>query len=249
LLPIALPWLGLLALLVLLPCNRSATAWGIWAPVVALVVLVAACRNGLTFMPSEIVGPMADALVSLGFGLATLWLAADWLRRTRRILTALCVWGTLTGASLFSFTVTQDWGQDFEQALPAAILLIVASFVLSTALGVTGWLCRKRRHFSLQVVSLSLSSLVTMAIVATPFALPAILMSGMAGMAWQVGASILIVTGVILATLVPFLALSVVTRIFGDRFRCLLHDAPPAAPPVVQDLALEPTQTPVHSHD
>src|SRR5208282_6576796 len=78
LIPQALPWLAILALLTLKP-NRCASAWWIWVPLACVGGLASAPETVVELLPSSQFGVFLDLISALGFGVAAVWLLSSYL--------------------------------------------------------------------------------------------------------------------------------------------------------------------------
>jgi hypothetical protein len=219
---VLVPWLGILGLL-LLKANRSPAAWLIWVPLLAVLPATLVLRPALDFMPSGMLEAFLEAIVALGLGLGVVWLVGHRLRRQYRILTWLLLLVVLGGSSLLVYAVGRDWDEDWSSAAPALLLLGLSVLVVSLALGLAGLCCRGRYRpapffawlvFWLPAVWLAL---------ATPFFLFALMASGGEAPWGQFLVGILVMAGVNLTVLVPFVILSVGHPFYRERLADLLH--------------------------
>ncbi|MCX6903434.1 MAG: hypothetical protein NTW03_08155, partial [Verrucomicrobia bacterium] len=165
-----------------------------------------------------------------------------YLARSHRLLTFLCIPATLAISSLLVFSVRQDWGGELiAEAIPVAVVLSLSVFVISVAMLAAGWVCRRcYRPFAL-VLWLSVALIVIWFVVAAPFFVVALIASG-GQVPWvQFLSGILVMAGVSLAVLLPFLVLSFANFLFRERLKGLLNLQTAVLPPVVP---LTPTASP-----
>ena len=87
-LPQVLPWLAILALLMLKP-NRCASAWWIWVPLACVGAVASAPQSVLELLPSSQFEIFLDLIGAMGFGLAAVWLLSSYLGGKHRMLAFL----------------------------------------------------------------------------------------------------------------------------------------------------------------
>ena len=227
-----LPWLGILALL-LLKSNRNGPAWLIWLP---LGLVTAATLTPWPGLPSG-TEVLLDMVGALAFGLAAVWLLANELRRKYRLLTFLCIAPTLLGFSGLGLVSRQDVEWLSVEAVQVGIALGVAALVISLAMTVAGFLVRRRYRFWSFCLWLVLLVPAVWLVVAAPFLLVAGLTSG-GRIPWgQLVFPVLVVAAITFAILLPFLVLSCVSGLFRERLKALLHAT--QAPPPLPNAAVE----------
>jgi hypothetical protein len=223
LLPLLIPWLGLLLFFVLVPENKNGSAWWIWLPLVAIVAVMNNLEWALTDFPSELQGMLETALIALAFGHATVWLLADRLGRRHRALTSLSIALVLGCATWLTFMVQQDWGEELIYALFMIMPLSLAVLVGAGAIGVAGW--KVRRPIGILRTSLRLAIVVftSWILILLPLVVIGGIMSGgevpwgeLAGLWGLMG-------GLHLATLLPFVVLSFCSGFFRQRLELLLN--------------------------
>ncbi len=237
-----LPWLLLVALLLLLKPNRCGRAWWIIAPV-ASVLILQNLASGIGLLPSGMDEIFAESVAALTFGLASVWLLAPWLGRKHRFLTFLCILPAFAIASGITVLLRQDWTQD--NVISAVQTIIFVAFgvgVISLALFLAGCLCRRRYR----PVGLTLWSLVFLAVLwfamVMPFVVIGMLASG-GELPWlEFIGGILIIVGLSFALVLPFLLLSFASGFYRERLKLLFPVAEPVAPDMPGPL---PTPTPV----
>lgn len=215
--PLLLPWLAILALLAFKP-NRRAAAWLIWLPL--------GCVMAMTLMPPMLPSGtdfFLDVIAALAIGLAAVWLLANNLRRSHRLLTFFCILLVLAGFSVLAF-VSREGGSVLSiDALEIGIVLGVGALATSVALVMDGWICRNRyRPFGLYLW-LFLAMIVLWLVIAAPFFVFALIASG-GRIPWsEFFIPVLAVALGNFATLLPFLILSSASPFFRERLRTLLH--------------------------
>jgi hypothetical protein len=243
LLPQVLPWLAILALLLLKP-NRCASAWWIWVPL--------ACMSVLTLTPHWVVGLLAswisataqagvhaqleillEFICALGFGQAALWLLASYLGWKHRMLAFV---GILLAQGVFSslaFVVGE--GRDLEavETLQLGFGLMLIVLGISVALTLAGLACRGRygwRRLSLWLMAALV--VVCLLVIGTFFVIMVNSSGGnfpVLALFWWVG----IAAGTTLGMLLPFLVLSFANGFYRERLKGLLHLGRAAAPPMI----------------
>ena len=218
----ALPWFGLLTLL-LLKVNRSPQAWWIWLPTVCLLGLGLVLSRTLAFIPSEPLDLLNQMFVALALGIAAVWLTSPYLVRHSRFRTLLGMLLSLAAFSLLAGAVQLDWTA--ELSLNAVFLAFLAVFVvvMMVALGLAGFTCRRSfrpMRFALCLLGCSLASWIALA---SPWLAFAWIMSD-GNVSWlETLASLLVLSGVSYGTLLPFLVLSFANPLFRERLKQVLH--------------------------
>jgi len=230
--PSLVPWLGIL-LLLLLRANRSAQAWLIWLPLVAVVLLRSAVRPVLDFAPSEVVGVFSDAIDALAFGVAALWLAGQPFSRWHRLVGFLGILGILAVAGIACVIVGQASDSTWETVLPTAFLVTFSVLVVSVALSLAGLCCRRRYRPAALFLWLMLWLPAVSVMLAAPFFVFGMVVSGGEAPWGEFIAGILLLAAVCLATLTPFLVLSSANAFFKGRLRALLRLGQIEGPPML----------------
>jgi hypothetical protein len=233
LMPLALPWLGVLLLLALNP-NRSARAWWIWLPLGGVVVLANLVQPAFDFLPEELLDIFVQVVSALAFGLAAVWLLAPYLARSHRVLTFLCLAPALAGFSVLSVLAAQDWGAaDVTTLIPALVLLALSILVVSVAMALAGLVCRRRYRPAGLCLWLLVWLLGIGFVLTAPFFLFAMIASG-GEVAWlEFFQGVLAFVFVNFAIALPFLILSSANSFYRERLKALLHLERPVAPPVM----------------
>lgn len=233
----------MLCLLLLQP-NRTARAWWIWLPLLAVFAVELGLRAVLAELPSQAVDMLSQVTHALAFGLAGLWLAAPFLAGTSRFRTFFKLLPVHAGFTLLAYVGGQDWG-DGGEAVAALIYLGVFVLVFVSALILAGRGCR--HHFTPVRFSLCLFGWLTVGFVAVllPFAIPAFITAG--NQVWShLGLALLVTVSVQFLVALPFLLLSFTNNLYRERLQQLLLPAEPAKPPV---LAPAPPPAPVTCFD
>jgi len=146
-LPVALPWLATALLLTLRP-NRRAQAWWIVVPMAGVAGAGSWLLAWSFPLPSRYLELLQDLLSELSFALGAAWLVAGYLRSRSRIRNVLGLFAVLLGFSGLYYLAGQDWTGLEPAAVPQtgvfSLLLPASTLAISMALGLAGWLCRRR---------------------------------------------------------------------------------------------------------
>jgi hypothetical protein len=228
--PQLLPWLAILALLMLKP-NRRAAAWLIWLPLGCAVFFT---LEQPVVLPAGL-NPFWDAITALAFGLAAVWLVANYLRQSHRILTFLSVLLALAAFSALALVASQNVRSLNQIALATGIMLAVAALTTSVALSLHGLICHGRYHpLGHYLWPFLLLAGVWLAITG-PFFLFVVIASG-GNVPWNSWrgffAPVFAMALATFATLLPFLILSSASPFFRERLQAIIH-VKPAAPPLL----------------
>jgi hypothetical protein len=224
--PLLFPWLAILVLLMLKP-NRCASAWWIWLPLGCVAAVGAVPQSS-----ESLLGAFFEVITALGFSLAAVWLLGPHLGRQHRFLTFLCLLPALAGFGGLVLAARQ--GLAFEtETLQIGIILAASLLMISVALTLAGWLCRKRYGRIRFAAWLVASLLVSWTALVVPFFVVIIIASGNGAPAAAMISAILVMTGVCFGVLLPFLILSFASPFFHDRLKTLLRLGGEAAPPLV----------------
>jgi hypothetical protein len=228
--PFLLPWLIILALLILKP-NRCAAAWLIWLPLGCVIAFTLAPPS---FLPGE-TNFFLDAIAALAIGLAAVWLLANYLRRQNGFVTFLCVLSALAGFSLLAVVAKQGLSllslESLAETLQISIVLAVAVLASAAALSLSGLICRGRYRPLGLYLWLFLLLAVLWQLIALPFFLFALLASG-GSIAWsEFFIPVLAVAAGNYLTLLPFIIFSSACPFFRERLKALLH-VKPVVPPL-----------------
>jgi hypothetical protein len=228
-LPQFLPWLAILALLLLRP-NRCASAWWILVPLAGAAAVGMVPQSAVAFMPSSQAEVFMAFISALGFGLAAVWLVSSYLGWKHRILALLGILLGLGVVSLFAFLVTQDVGREMFEV---GIFLAASAAVISVALTLAGMVCRGRYAW----LRLSLWVLAALAVLWLLLIGPFFLVAMISGRG-QVPLGALfgvvgITTGITFGVMLPFLVLSFVNELYRERLKGLLHLGGTEGPPVI----------------
>ncbi len=229
--PQILPWLAVLALL-LLKSNRCASAWWIWVPLG--LVGGAACwpEPVLGYLPPSEIGPFLELISALGFGLAAVWLLAGCLAGKHRMLAFGGILLTLAAFAALAFLVRQDWEGFGVEALQVGIFLGASGLVISVALTLVGLVSRGRYGWLRLSLWLMAALVVLWLLIIGPFlvimalstsGVPMLALFGAVGMA----------AGITFGVVLPFLVLSFANGFYRDRLKGLLHLGAAATPPPV----------------
>jgi len=238
--PLFLPWLLILGLLMLQP-NRRGEAWWIWLPLGCMAALGSLASSDL--LSSSGFGIFFQAAIALAFGFAAVWLLSDYLGRSHRLLTWLCILPTLAGFSILAFVAREGWDSAASEILQVGILLAVSTLAISVALSLTGLLCRSRyRPVGLYLWLLALLAAVWL-LVTAPFFIFAMIASG-GQIPWLSFFTVVFaVSGLSFAALLPFLILSSCSPLFRERLKMLLNASREVPPPPPTSLPAVDTKT------
>lgn len=230
-LPELLPWLAVLGLLLLKP-NRSAHAWSIWLPLLAVIAMELGLREAFDgSLPATILDALCDVGRALAFGLAGVWLAAPFLGGNSRFMVFLKILLVLAPFALLACAGRQGGSEAGGEMFAALITLGLFALTLVTALSLAGHSCRHRFH----PVGLVLALLGWLAVCCTAISLPFAVFSGFAAHreAWAIlGIAILVSVAAQFAVSLPFIILSFTHSFYRERLRQLLRLERPDAPPV-----------------
>jgi hypothetical protein len=231
LMPLLLPWLGLLVLLTRRE-NRGWPAWWVCLPLAAVTALIWGARPLFSFVPSTALDLFCESLQAVAFGVAAVWLLSNLLGSVpSRVAVFFGTILVLGGFSLLAYAVRQDWSG--PEAAGGLMLLGFFGGASALALSLAGRACQRRYaplRLSCWVYAWLAAALMA---VAAPFFLLAAL-SG--GPGWREGFFFL-VTVLTLATatftvLLPFLVLAFASPFYRRRIEALLHVSS-AAPPAL----------------
>ena len=232
LIPQALPWLAILALLLLKP-NRCASAWWIWVPLACVGGLASAPGSVLELLPSSQFGILLDLISALGFGLAAVWLLSSYLGRKHRMLAFLGILLSQAAFSVSAYAFRQDWQGFGMETLQLGIFLVASVLVISVALTLAGLVCRGRYGWVRLSLWLVAALVVVWSLILGPFFIFMMITSG-GNVPPQVLLQVVAVaTGITAAVLLPFLLLSFANGFYRERLKGLLHVGDVAPPPVI----------------
>jgi len=220
--PLLVPWLGVL-LLLLLKANRSPSAWLIWLPLGAGLMIPRALRAALDFIPSEVLEGIAGAVGASAFGLAAVWLTGHACGGRHRFLAFLGMLGVLAGAGCVVVGFRQVSGGGWEQGVTSAVLVGLYALAVPAALSLGGLCCRRRYRPVTLFLWLTFWLLTIWILLATPFIILAIVSAGGDAPWGAFLATILIAAAICLGTLTPFLILSFANAFYRRRLQALLR--------------------------
>jgi hypothetical protein len=232
LLPQFLPWLAILALLMLKP-NRCASAWWIWIPLAAVAAVASAPESALQFLPSAQFGVFLDLIGALGFGLAAVWLLSSYAGWKHRMLAFL---GILLAQGVFgvlAFVLRQGWQGVGSETFVVGVCLAVSVLVVSVALSLAGLLCRRRYGWLRLTLWLIAALVAVWLLVIGPLFIIQLMASGGNVPMTALAGLVLAATGITFGVLLPFLLLSFVNGFYRDRLKGLLHLGSTGSPPVI----------------
>jgi len=230
--PLVLPWVAVLALLMLKP-NRCASAWWIWVPL--------ACVGGVTWAPEGVVellpSGQAEILLELigaaGFGLAAVWLLSSYVAWKHRVVAAIGILGAQGVFSVLAAAMRLGvTGFDAETFL-LGMGVVASVVVMSLGLALAGLACRGR--YGWLRLSLWLMAMLggLWLLVMGPFFVLAMLASGQGAGVLALFPIVLSVTGLTFGVMLPFLVLSFANGFYRERLMGLLHLGCAAPPPII----------------
>jgi hypothetical protein len=245
--PQLLPWLAILALLALKP-NRGLSTWWIWLPLACLAAGWHYVQLGLqsprSGLPNDVLNVLIDVPRALAFGVAALWLLAPYVGHSLRFRVFLHMLLVLGIFGAFSFAVTAGWDKGAAAriaALPGSnfavssgwaegtaqvMMLALLALVITAAMVFCGLACRERHRPFQLCLWLFLSLLAVWLVVLTLlYVLCLIASPGSMDYSSLLGIGLLMLA-LTFATLLPFLVLSWVNALFGERLKTLFHLEP-----------------------
>jgi hypothetical protein len=226
--PQVLPWLAILALLMLKP-NRCASAWWVLVPL-GCVAGVACAPQSL--LPSSQFEMFVELINALGFGLAAVWLLSSYLGGKHRMLAFLGVLLAQEGFSMLAAVVRQGWEDVGMETLQVVIFLAVSVLVISVAVSLAGLACRGRHGWVRLTLWLIAALVVVWLLVIGPFFIIALISSQGSVPVMAIFGVVGVAVGITFGVLLPFLVLSFANAFYGQRIKGLLHLGIAAAPPV-----------------
>jgi hypothetical protein len=235
-LPELVPWIAIL-LLLLVKSNRLSQAWLIWLPLLCVGGMRYALQRYADFLPSELPDSLCQVVTASAFGVAALCLMAPQTKREHGFFTLLAVLFCLEMASLIFFLVSNDWDSDFGETFVFTIFLLIMNAVIVLSMFVSSIACRKK-FAAFRVLFWSIGSILVFCILlSVPFAvLPLLFARG--EFPWgEVAKAVLLMAGVTLIPIVPFLLLSFFSSYFRERLQLLLHRSQHVLPPVLSETA------------
>ena len=227
--PQVLPWLAILALLLLKP-NRCSSAWWVLIPLALVGGVAMAPQSAVGFMPSSQADMFMELISALGFGLAAVWLVSSYLGWKHRMLALL---GILLGLAVISslvLFVRQGLGSEMLQL---GVMLALSVPVVSVALTLAGLVCRGRYGWLRLSLWLVAALVVLWLLVIGPFFLVAMISSRGDVPLGALFAVVGMATGITFGVILPFLVLSFVNGLYRERLKGLLHLGGAEAPPPV----------------
>ena len=230
--PRVLPWVAILALLLLKP-NRCASAWWIWVPLALVGGVASAPESVLGLLPPSQLEMFLEVVGALGFGVAAVWLLSSYLGWKHRMLAFLGVLLALGVFSLLAYMIGRGWGEIRGQTVAMVTSLAASALVISVALTLAGLLCRGRyggARLSLWLVGVLIALWL---LVIGPFFVVAVISSGGRVPLLAVLPVIGVAVGISFGVMLPFLVLCFVNGFYRERLKGLLHLGAVTAPPPV----------------
>ena len=227
--PLLVPWLMILALL-MVKSNRCLSAWLLWLPLGCVAVVTSLGSN---WLPNS--DFLLDSILALVFGLAAVWLLSNYLRRSHRVLTFFCVMLVLAVFSALAYVGRQGLEWTGVEIVQVGAVLGLGVLISTLAISLAGWICRGRYRPLALYLWLVLLLAALWLVLCLPFFLFASFSSG-GQIQWiEFIPPVLLVSGVNFALLLPFLILSSANAFFRERLKALLNvrlEAPPILPAV-----------------
>ena len=230
--PRVLPWLAILALL-LLKRNRCASAWWIWVPLVLVGGVASAPESVLGFLPPSQLGMFLEIIGALGFGLAAVWLLSNYLGWKHRMLAFLGVLLALGVFSLLVYMIGRGWDEIRGQTVAMVMSLAASALVMSAALTLAGLMCRGRYGWARLTLWLVAALSVLWLLVIGPFFIISVISSRGNVPLLALLPVIGVAVGIAFGVLLPFLVLSFVNGFYRERLKALLHLGGGEAPPMI----------------
>jgi hypothetical protein len=231
-LPQVLPWLAILALL-MLKSNRCGSAWWIWVPLGLVGGAACAPESLLNYLPPSQLEMFLELISALGFGLAAVWLLAGFLGWKHRLLAFVGVLLALGAFGSLAYLIRQGWEGIGGETLQIGIFLAASALVISVALILAGLVCRGRYGWLRLSLWLVAALVVLWLLVIGPFFVVAVISSGgnvpLLALLPVVG----VASGITFGVLLPFLLLSFANGFYRERLKALLHLGGASAPPVI----------------
>ncbi len=230
--PQALPWLAILALLMLKP-NRCAAAWWIWVPL-GCVAGVASAPTALGLVEfSELNAIVLEWPAGLGFGVAAVWLLSSYLGWKPRLR---ALGGMLLAQVVFSalaFWARGGWEEFMVEIVEGVGMgMGVSVLVIAVALTLAGLACRGRYGWlRLSLWLVAALGAVWLLVGGPLFPLILILLQSSES-AREIFGLLGMAAAITFGVLLPFLVLSFRNDFYRDRLKSLLHLGGEAAPPM-----------------
>ena len=220
LMPQVLPWLAILALLMLKP-NRCAAAWWILVPLGCVAGVAGAPTVLGLLLPSESEYFM-ELISAMVFGVAAVWLLSSYLGWKHRMLAFLGILLAQGGFSVLAYVISRGWGELGAETAALGAALAAGAVAMSAALSLAGLLCRGRYGWLRLSLWVMAALVVVWLVVILPFFILAVISSSggvpVLAIFGVVGAAVGITFGVLL----PFLVLSFVNGFYRERLKGLL---------------------------
>lgn len=250
LMPRLLPWLVVLALLAL-PSNRTAQAWLIWVPLVAVAALEAGVRTAFETHNVEELNYCVEAACAGTLGLAAVWLSGSPLARRGRFIGTTGAALAIAAVGMLAFANSPLWDElggegpwTPQGVLYSSLFWIVCGLALAGGLRLTGRTCR--HHFSgvRVLLWLPLWLCVIWAVMVLGAGAVMRLAAGQPTPWLTLLAGVVIFALIGLAMFLPFLILSLTNSFYRQRLRQLLRlpSEDTAAPAPVPATATQTSQ-------
>jgi hypothetical protein len=229
--PQMLPWLAILALLMLKP-NRCASAWWILVPLALVGGVACLPESVLELLPTSQFEMFLELIGALGFGLAAVWLLSSYLAWKHRMLALL---GTLLVQGVFgTFACLVRQGAEGlgVETLQIGMFLMAGVLVIAVALALSGLMCRGRYCWLKLSLWLMAALVVVWLLLIGPFFIIGVIASGGNVPVIALFSILGVASGMTFCVMLPFLVLSFANGFYRERLKALLHLGG-AAPPLI----------------
>ena len=232
LVPQVLPWLAILALLMLKP-NRCASAWWILLPLACVAGVACLPDSALEFLPwfpSEL---YLETIGVLGFGVAAVWLLSSYLAWKHRMLAFLGMLIALGVFCLLALVLRLGGGGVGTEAMQLGLFLAVGGLVMSVALTLAGLACRGRYGVLRLSFRLIAALMVLWMLLIGPYFVITLYASAGNDLLTVLLQMMATATGITFGVMLPFLVLSFANGFYRERLKGLLHVSSVASPPIL----------------
>jgi hypothetical protein len=232
LMPQVLPWLAILALLMLKP-NRCASAWWILIPLACVGGVACLPEPVLEILPSSQFEIFLELIGALGFGLAAVWLLSSYLAWKHRLLAFLGILLAQGVFGTFAYLVRKGSEGLGAETLQIGVFLAASVLVIAVALALSGLVCRGQYCWLRLSLWLMAALVVVWLLVIGPFFIIALISSGGNVPALALFGIVGGAAGITFGVLLPFLVLSFANGFYRERLMGLLHLGDVAQPPII----------------
>ena len=219
--PQVLPWVGILALLLLRP-NRCGSAWWILVPL-GLVGVVVSAPTLLGILPPAEFELFMGLFSALVFGVAAVWLLSGYLAWKHRMLAFLGVLVVQAVCSAVVYMIGHGWDGVRGETIAMLTAVGASALVMAAALTLTGLVCRGRYGWLRLSLWLVAALVVLWLLVIGPFFVVAVISSSGNVPLWAIFPTVGAASGITFGALLPFLVLSFANGFYRERLKGLLH--------------------------